>query len=285
MRIGNLSGRLTIFTDAGGIDVEKASAGQFGSDPQAIYDRWDEFRQWADAVEFGNDASAFAMTDLGPPTPRPAQVFGIGANYADHAKEGGVGVPEEPMVFTKFVTCLTGPTGDIVLPGSNPSVDWEAELVAVIGKLAYHTPIERAWDHIAGLTVGQDLSERVIQMRGFLPQISLGKSLPGFGPIGPWLVTVDEFTNPDDLELGCTINGETMQHARTSDLVFSIPALVAELSAMLPLLPGDVIFTGTPGGVGMVRTPPRFLAAGDELVTTVEGIGELRHRFVADQSK
>ena len=284
MRIGNLSGRLTIFTDEGGVDVEKASAGHFGCDPQAIYERWEEFRQWADAAEFSDDAATFALADLGPPTPRPAQVFGIGANYADHAKEGGVGVPKEPMVFTKFASCLTGPTGDIVLPGQTPMVDWEAELVAVIGKRAYKTPSEQAWDHIAGLTVGQDLSERTIQMRGFLPQISLGKSFPGFGPIGPWLVTVDEFANPDDLELGCTINGETMQHARTSELVFSIPALVDELSAMLPLLPGDVIFTGTPGGVGMVRNPQRFLAPGDELVTTVEGIGELRHRFVADRS-
>jgi 2,4-didehydro-3-deoxy-L-rhamnonate hydrolase len=134
---------------------------------------------------------------------------------------------------------------------------------------------------VAGLTVGQDLSERITQTSGPSPQFSLGKSLPGFGPTGPWLVTPDEFDNPDDLELGCTIDGEQMQKGRTRDLVFSVPALISRLSHKLPLLPGDLLFTGTPAGVGLGRTPPRYLAPGEELVSYVRGIGELRQRFVA----
>lgn len=276
MRTGNLSGRLTLFTDHGAIDVEKASGGRFGPDPQAVYQQWAEFTDWAATAE--GEAIPFAATDLGAPSPRPAQVFGIGANYRAHTEETDFPVPENPMVFTKFVSSFLGPTGEIVLAG--PTVDWEAELVAVIGKRAFRVPVEQGWEYVAGLTAGQDVSERTVQMRGPLPQLNLGKSFPGFSPTGPWLVTPDEFSDPDDIELGCTVNGVAMQKARTSDLVFSVPTLVAELSAILPLLPGDVIFTGTPGGVGMARKPPVFLVAGDELVTTVGGIGEMRHTFI-----
>jgi 2,4-diketo-3-deoxy-L-fuconate hydrolase len=278
VRIGNLSHRLTLFTDEGAIDVERASDGRFGADPQAVYGRWDEFTAWAATAK--NGAVPFEAAELGPPAPRPAQVFAVGVNYREHAAEGGVGIPAAPMLFTKWVSSITGPVGDIELPGE--SVDWEVELVAVIGRRARRVPVERAWDHIAGLTAGQDISERGVQM-GIKPfsQLSLAKSFPGFSPTGPWLVTPDEFTDPDDLEVACAVNGETMQQARTSDLVFSIPALVAELSAVLTLEPGDVLWTGTPGGVGLGRKPPRYLRAGDELVTTIEGIGEMRHRFVS----
>jgi 2-keto-4-pentenoate hydratase/2-oxohepta-3-ene-1,7-dioic acid hydratase in catechol pathway len=137
-----------------------------------------------------------------------------------------------------------------------------------------------AWDHVAGLTVGQDLSERIVQWAG-AGQFSLGKSFPGFGPMGPWLVTPDEVPNRDDLELGCAIDGETVQKSRTSNMVFGVSRLVAELSAVLPLLPGDVIFTGTPAGIGAARKPPRFLKPGEVLTSYVEGIGTLRNRLVA----
>jgi 2,4-didehydro-3-deoxy-L-rhamnonate hydrolase len=153
--------------------------------------------------------------------------------------------------------------------------------VAVIGERTYRITKEQAWHHVAGVTVGQDLSERITQSSGPSPQFSLGKSLPGFGPTGPWLVTPDELEDRDDLELGCSVNGEQMQKGRTGDLVFSVPNLISRLSQKLPLLPGDVVFTGTPAGVGLGRTPQRFLAPGDELVSYVTGIGELRQRFVA----
>jgi 2-keto-4-pentenoate hydratase/2-oxohepta-3-ene-1,7-dioic acid hydratase in catechol pathway len=200
-------------------------------------------------------------------------------NYPDHAAEGGVDVPEWPMVFTKWVSSFTGATGEIALPAT--TVDWEAELVVVIGRRAHMVSRDAAWDHVAGLTVGQDLSERTLQVRGPMPQMGMAKSYPGFSPTGPYVVTPDEFDDPDRLEFGCSVNGEVVQQASTADLVFSVSVLIAELSAVLPLQPGDVIFTGTAGGVGAVRNPPRFLKPGDELVTYVEGIGELRHTFTA----
>ncbi|MGI5183384.1 fumarylacetoacetate hydrolase family protein [Dactylosporangium sp. CA-152071] len=205
----------------------------------------------------------------------------MGLNYSKHAAESGFAVPDAPTVmFTKWPSCLTGPVTTVELPAGG-STDWEVELVVVIGATARNVPQERAWEHVAGLTVGQDLSERVRQTAGPSPQFSLGKSLPGFGPTGPWLVTPDELDDREDLELGCSVNGEEVQKGRTRELIFSVPAMVSKLSAALPLLPGDVLFTGTPAGVGMGRTPPRFLAPGDELVSYVTGIGELRQRFVA----
>jgi 2-keto-4-pentenoate hydratase/2-oxohepta-3-ene-1,7-dioic acid hydratase in catechol pathway len=145
-------------------------------------------------------------------------------------------------------------------------------------------PAAAAWEHVAGLSVGQDVSERILQMASKPPQFSMGKSYPGFGPVGPWLVTPDEFSDPDDLELGCSINGEQMQKARTRDLIVGVPELIEHLSGVTPLLPGDIIFTGTPSGVGSGRSPQRWLAPGDVLTTYIEGIGEMRHTFVAESA-
>jgi 2-keto-4-pentenoate hydratase/2-oxohepta-3-ene-1,7-dioic acid hydratase in catechol pathway len=279
VRIGNLLDRLVVITDEGAIDVEKVSAGRFSADPQAVYARWAEFREWA-AGTTTDDALPFSMDELGPPAPRPAQVFALGANYRGHADEGGMAPPEWPMIFAKYVSSFTGPFAEIELPTG--SVDWEVELVFVMGRLARNVPAERAWDYVAGLTVGQDLSEREIQLRGEYPQMSMGKSLPGFSPTGPFLVTPDSLDNPDDLAISCTLDGETVQDARTGDLIFSVPTLIAEMSALLPLFPGDVVFTGTPDGVGLARKPPRFLVPGQQLVSRIEGIGEMRHTFHGD---
>jgi 2-keto-4-pentenoate hydratase/2-oxohepta-3-ene-1,7-dioic acid hydratase in catechol pathway len=283
MRIATTDGRLNVWTSDGWVDVERRSERRFSSDPQEIYPRWAEFRSWADRLELG---ASVALDDMGPerlswgaPSPRPRQVFAIGLNYRDHAAEAGLGVPDSPPTFTKFPSCITGPVTTLSLPSSY--VDWEVELVAVIGLRADHVPVERAWDHVAGLSVGQDFSERVVQTAGPAPQFSLGKSFPGFGPIGPCLVTLDEFGDPDDLELECVLNGEHVQKARTSAMIFSIPELIARLSAVCPLLPGDVIFTGTPAGVGMASNPQCYLAPGDEVVSRIEGIGALRQTCVA----
>lgn len=277
MRIANYDGKLTIVTDSGGVDVESTSNGRFSADPQAVFADWRAFCGWARSAT-GSAARPIADERLGPPAPRPVQVFGIGLNYEDHAAEAGIPLPTSPAVFTKFPTCITGPYANVDLPSSK--VDWEVELVVVMGVRAHRVAEARAWNHVAGLTVGQDLSERVVQFAG-AGQFSLGKSFPGFGPTGPWLVTPDEFANPDDLELRCTVNGETVQASRTSKMVFRVPRLIAELSAVLPLLPGDVIFTGTPVGIGATRKPPRFLAPGDVVESTIEGIGTLRNRCVA----
>ncbi|MFB6549445.1 fumarylacetoacetate hydrolase family protein [Streptomyces sp. NPDC056405] len=279
MRIANLSGRLALIAGDRAIDVEHASGGTFGADPQAVYERWDEFRTWAAGADLPAGVS-FDASDLGSPAPAPRQTLAIGLNYRDHAAESGFIAPDGlPPVFTKYVTSISGPVTEVTLPPGGHT-DWEVELVAVISARAEKVTEADAWNYIAGLAVGQDISERVSQLAGPVPQFSLGKSYPGFAPIGPWLITPDEFDNPDDLELQCAINGEEVQKGRTRDLIFSVPALIAGLSAVLPLLPGDVIFTGTPAGVGLGRDPQRFLAHGDELVSTIEGIGELRQTFV-----
>lgn len=279
MRLLNHDGRLTIAYDGGGLDVERASSNAFEADPQAVFGRWADFREWADA--YRPDAAELRPIDesrLGPPVPLPPQVFAVGLNYRSHAAESGLDVPDEPFVFTKFPAAVTGPYAEVELPSD--SVDFEAELVAVIGRRAHRVGAADAWGHVAGLTVGQDLSDRAQQLSGPAPQqFNLGKSFAGFAPIGPALVTPDEFDDPDDLELSCALPDGQMQKIRTSDLIFSIPTIVAFLSNILPLLPGDLIFTGTPSGVGWTRQPRRTLRPGDELVTEVCGIGQMRHTF------
>jgi len=283
MRIANVDGRLVLLDGDRGLDVAKTSNGRFEADPQAIYERWDEFLRWA-ATQADVHSEPLDPDLLGSPAPRPRQVFAINLNYSEHAAEAGFATPDSvPPVFTKFPTCITGPFGDVVLPRDGHT-DWEVELVAVIGRRAERVAAPDAWSHVAGLAVGQDLSERVSQMAGPAPQFSMAKSFPRFGPVGPWLVTPDEFDDPDDLALRCAINGEVVQEGRTSKLLFGVAAIVENLSAVVPLLPGDVTFTGTPPGVGMGRVPPRWLAPGDELVSSVDGIGALRHRFVAEEA-
>jgi 2-keto-4-pentenoate hydratase/2-oxohepta-3-ene-1,7-dioic acid hydratase in catechol pathway len=277
MRIARVSGRLSVLFGDTAVDVEAASGGRFPSDPDAVFDRWDEFVDWAAALHTGQ-AVPYRKEQLGAPVLRPAQIFGIGLNYRDHAAEAGVDAPSTPAVFTKFRTCLTGPYDPVALPSTQ--VDWEVELVVVIGREASRVSEDRGWSYVAGLCVGQDLSERTVQLTGPVPQFSLGKSFPGFGPLGPAIVTADELENPDDLELACLVDNEVLQKGRTSDMIFAVPELVARLSAVCPLLPGDVIFTGTPPGVGMARTPQRFLTPGTTLVSTVEGLGELRNPLV-----
>ncbi|MFC8228879.1 fumarylacetoacetate hydrolase family protein [Streptomyces sp. NPDC057287] len=280
MRIANLSGRLALLVDGLAVDVETASDGRFAADPQAVYERWTEFRRWAAQARLP-EGTAFEPGRLGAPTPAPRQIVAAGLNYRDHAAESGFALPDTmPPVFTKFASSITGPVTEVQLPPGGHT-DWEIELVVVIGTHAHRISSDTAWDHVAGLSVGQDISERITQLEGPAPQFSLGKSFPGFAPIGPWLVTPDEFDDPDDLGLRCTVNGEEVQKSRTSDLIFPVPELIARLSAVVPLMPGDVVFTGTPAGVGLARDPQRWLAHDDELVSTIEGIGELRQRFVA----
>ncbi|GAA2030178.1 fumarylacetoacetate hydrolase family protein [Catenulispora yoronensis] len=281
MRIANVAGRATLLhQDGTGLDVAKASDGRFPSDPQALFEHWDALRDWAAGAAPGGD---FAVDDtqLGAPTPAPRQVFAIGLNYAEHASEARFARPDSPPVFTKFPTSITGPRSAVRLPSA--SVDWEVELVVAIGRTAIGVAESDGWSHVAGLMVGQDLSERAVQLAGPIPQFSLGKSFPGFAPLGPALVTADDVADPDDLELGCAVDGEVLQRGRTGDLIFSVPELVARLSAVCPLLPGDIIFTGTPSGVGMARDPQRFLVPGTTLVSHVAGLGELRNELVGGQ--
>lgn len=280
MRIVNTAGRAGIIADGGMIDVESASGGVFPADPQALYDHWGDFLAWADGYT-GSPTVPYKVETLGAPAPRPRQVFAIGLNYRDHAAESGMDVPETPMVFTKFPACITGPSAVVSLPKG--SVDFETELVVVLGRDSHRVPASRAWDHVAGLTLGQDLSERGLQLKPPAAQFNLGKSYPGFAPMGPELVTADEFADRDDIGLGCLLNGEQMQKSRTSEMIFPVAEIIAYLSSIVPMFAGDVIFTGTPAGIGMARDPKRFLRAGDELMTFAEGIGPMRTQFISTE--
>lgn len=282
MRLANLDGRAVMMTDAGAIDVAAASDGRFGPDPQALFDVWDAFTAWAAEA----DATVSAPVDpeaLGAPVPRPRQVFAIGLNYAEHAAEAGYPPDSMPVTFTKFPSSIVGPDHTVELPEGH--VDWEVELVVVIGREGHRLTRESAWDHVAGLTIGQDLSERITQLQGSAPQFSLGKSFPGFGPTGPWLVTPEEFADRDDLAISCSLSGEDMQSSRTSMMLYDVPELLVRLSAVCPLLPGDIIFSGTPSGIGNRRTPQRFIGADDVLVSEIEGIGALTTRFRQDATR
>lgn len=290
MRVANLQGRSVLIDGTAAVDVEQASRGRFGADPQAVWGDWAEFSTWASGVHVaGHELSQpFEPGDLQAPVPRPSQVFGIGLNYAEHAAESQMTLPEHPLVFTKFPSSVAGPDVTVRLTGDR--VDWEAELVIVIGRGGRDIEVGDAWDAIAGFTVGQDLSDRTVQSRGNPAQFSMGKSFQNFAPIGPAVVTLDELRaghDPDALRIGCRIadvdGGEerVLQDGSTSDLIFSVPQLVARLSGIVALLPGDLIFTGTPSGVGLGRDPQVFLRDGQVLTTEIEGLGTIRQQFVA----
>jgi 2-keto-4-pentenoate hydratase/2-oxohepta-3-ene-1,7-dioic acid hydratase in catechol pathway len=282
MRIANIADRLCIVAgepDAlRAVDVEQSSGGRFAAAPQAIYDQWDDFVEWAQSLPTVGGVP-FSPADLGSPTPWPRQIFAVGLNYRAHADESGFARPEtEPPIFTKFASSITGPYATVELPAGGHT-DWEVELVAVIGRTAVKVAENDALSYLAGYTIGQDLSERILQMAATPPQFSLGKSFPGFAPMGPWLVTLDEFADPADLGLRCAIDGEEVQSARTTEMIFPVAALVAKLSAAVTLLPGDVIFTGTPSGVGLGRSPQRWLGPGEVLVSEIESIGAMCQQF------
>lgn len=282
MRVANVNGRAVVVLSAStALDLAGASCGRFDSDPQGVYDHWHDIEAWWSAQPDPADLPGFLEydpADVGIPAPRPRQIFCLGANYGNHAAEAGFDPPESPVIFTKFPSCLTGPSAPVPLPSRY--VDWEVELVVVMGRTARNVAAHDGWEHVAGVTVGQDLSERVLQRQGPLPQLSMAKSLPGFGPIGPAVVSVSELADPDDLGLGCAVNGEQMQASRTSDLIFDVPTLVAYVSSLCTMYPGDLIFTGTPEGVGATRRPPRFLQPGDVLDTWVDGVGRLHNVMV-----
>lgn len=274
VQFGTIDGELVLVRDGNALNVARASGGRLPADPLVALARWGEVLRWARGVDF---AGATPAERLGAVVPRPRQVFAIGLNYRPHAVEAGFEPPTAPLVFTKFPSCISGPDTVVSLPVGD--VDWEVEIVAVVGEGGRQVPAERGWDVIAGLTVGQDLSERRLQHEGSPAQFSLGKSYSGFGPIGPLATTPDSFTDRDDIGLECVLNGERVQSASTSEMIFDIAHLVAAISDVCELYPGDLIFTGTPAGVGNRRRPPRYLRSGDTLVSRAEGIGEIRQQF------
>ena len=215
------------------------------------------------------------------PVPDPRKIVCIGLNYLDHAKESGMEPPPEPILFSKYPTALLGHGGAIVLPPESSEVDYEAELVVVIGRGGRRIPRGRAMEHVGGYAVGHDVSARDWQLNKPGKQWMAGKTFDTFAPVGPELVTPDEAPDPHSLGIRLRLNGQTMQDSNTKQLIFGVDALIAYLSTVFTLEPGDLIFTGTPPGVGMARKPPVWLKPGDAVEVEIDGLGTLRNTVVA----
>jgi len=288
VKIANIDGRAHVVTASGGVDIEVASQGRFPADNQRLIARIVALREWYASSRPSLDPSLdvaslqSSLSRLGPPVPAPGQIFAIGINYRAHGTEVAMNIPAEPMVFTKFQSSLAGPGAVLELPTA--TVDWEVELVVVISAGGRHIPASAAMSHVAGYCVGQDISERTLQMAARPPQFSLAKSFAGFAPIGPWLTTADE-VDVSGLQLLCKNGGEVLQQGNTGDMIFNVPTLVAYLSSVCELRTGDIVFSGTPDGVGFTRKPPRFLADGWLLESSIEGLGHLANPCVKSHGR
>lgn len=232
----------------------------------------------------GTDVGALPVVEdpgrLGPCVGAPGKVICIGLNYSDHAAETGATPPGQPIIFAKAVTAICGPNDDVELPRDAKSLDWEVELAVVIGKRAKYVSEADALDYVAGYALTNDVSERDFQakMEG---QWTKGKSHDTFGPLGPWLVTKDEVKDVHDLDMWLDVNGQRRQTGSTSTLIFNVPTIVSYLTRFMTLMPGDVISTGTPPGVGLGMKPPQYLKVGDVMTLGIEGLGEQRQTVVA----
>jgi len=281
-RLGCVDGRAVLITTSltGYIDIEKVSSGKLSSDPMACFENWVEVCKVATNLSQADESSAIVLdaNKLECPVPRPRQIFAIGINYKAHAAEMNNPLPSQPLVFTKFQSSLNSPNGAVALVGEK--CDFEAELVAIIAKGGRNISASEAWGHVAGLCVGQDVSDRALQYANTPPQFSLGKSRAGFTPIGPWITDAASLTTRGNLEMTCRVSGEIMQHTQTDDMIFEIPEIISYLSSICELFPGDVIYTGTPSGVGAGRTPQRFLRAGDVIETTIQDLGTLINKCI-----
>lgn len=281
-RFGSVGGRAMLVADslADYVDIEKFSGGKLPSDPMACIERWSEVCSLAESLASteADELTTLDFNKLDCPVPRPRQIFAVGVNYKAHAAEMNHGLPKVPLVFTKFPSSLNRPHGQIKLVGEK--CDFEAELIAVIAKGGRNISVTDAWSHVAGLCAGQDFSDRALQYANTPPQFSLGKSRAGFTPIGPWITDAATLATRSNLEMTCRVSGEVMQHTQTDDMIFEIPDIIAYLSSICELFPGDVIYTGTPSGVGAGRTPPRFLRSGDIVETTIQDLGTLRNTCI-----
>ncbi|MCM8609492.1 MULTISPECIES: fumarylacetoacetate hydrolase family protein [Lactiplantibacillus] len=215
----------------------------------------------------------FEPEDLAAPVTQPRQIFAVGMNYRDHSEEIHITLPKVPSIFTKFSSSLA--PANVVVTAHGPKTDWETELVVMIGRGGREIPVADAMNHVAGVMVGEDLSDRDVQFENDNPQFSMGKSFENYAPVGPWLTTVDELASLDDEVITTTVNGQTMQQAPLRQLIFKVPDLVHYLSTVCDLQPGDLIFTGTPSGTGVGRDPQVFLKSGDQLTGHITHLGTL----------
>lgn len=275
-RLGTLDGRAVLAAGSGVYDVERCSGATLPVDVNQLLADADALHELSRVLREQEAVGSVGNVVLGPPVPRPSQVFGIGLNYRTHVAETGMTLPDAPLVFTKFPSCLAGPTAEI--PIVSATTDYEAELVVVMGRTAREVCATEAWNHVAGLMVGQDVSDRGLQNAGDRPQFGLAKSHRNFGPAGPFVVSLDQVATPDDLVVRCDVNGERRQSDRTCNLIFDVATLIEYLSSIVTLRAGDLIFTGTPSGVAM--STGDYLRPGDVVTTTIEGLGTLSNRCV-----
>lgn len=258
------------------VDLEKISDGKFTSDPMDAYSQWDQVRAFAASVK--ESGTQVQISDLDSPAPRPRQLIAVGLNYRRHAIEFGLEIPKTPLVFAKFPSSIGAPYADV--PMTHTNTDWEVELVVVVGSGGRNIKAEHAWQHIAAICVGQDISNRVEQFATNPPQFSMGKSFQNHSVFGPWVVDAQSIDNKDNLDLSCTVNGVTKQSSKTGDMIFSVSEIIEFLSSILELFPGDVIYTGTPSGVGNSRKPQEFLKPGDVIISTLEHVGSITNRCI-----
>jgi 2-keto-4-pentenoate hydratase/2-oxohepta-3-ene-1,7-dioic acid hydratase in catechol pathway len=276
VRLANVNGRAAVVVDGRAVDVEHATGGELPSDPMALVGRLAELA----GLDVSSDAPKLDPTQLGPPLPRPSKILAAALNYRSHAEESGLPIPDAPVLFAKLPSALNCPHGDIVIPAAHDRVDWEAELVLAIGKRGKDIPEAGAWSHVAGVMCGQDISDRAEQFRS-VRQFTIAKSRDTYAPTGPLLVTPDELPDRNDVAVRCSVDGEEVQNGRTSDLIFAVPELIAFISSWCTLEPGDLVYTGTPSGVGDSREPPLYLSPGNVVETEIDGIGTLRNTCVS----
>ncbi len=250
-----------------------------------LLEQGDEGLRRAEMAALRGTLVAAADYVLAAPVPNPQKVICVGLNYADHARESGVDPPPEPVMFNKFPTAVAGPDEPIRLPAVSQEVDYEAELVVVIGRTGKNIPRAKAFEFVAGYCPGHDVSARDWQLHKPGKQWLLGKSFDTFAPFGPALVTPDEVPEVGKLRIALRLNGQTLQDSSTEQLIFPVDELIAYISQVCTLVPGDVIFTGTPPGVGFARKPPIFLKPGDLAEVEIERLGVLRNRVIADVSE
>jgi 2,4-diketo-3-deoxy-L-fuconate hydrolase len=278
MKFANVGGRACALDGSRIVDLQDASGGELPDDPMAyVIPRWQARARtfFKGAPEAGD--REVVLRDFGPPVPRPGKILAVALNYRDHAAESGRDVPAEPAVFAKLTSSLTGPYDSIDVPDTCPMVDYEAEVVVVVGKTMRRVAAEDVWDHVAGVTAGQDISDRREQGRPPLSQFSLAKSYDTFSPIGPVMATLDEFADLGAIAVSGRISGREVQRGDTSQLIYSIPELLAWTCRYVTLEPGDLVFTGTPDGVGSRRVPPLYLADGMVLETEIPEVGTMRN--------
>jgi 2,4-diketo-3-deoxy-L-fuconate hydrolase len=281
MKLANLAGRPVVVRDDRALDIANASKGAIEPRLEVLCDLslQDELRTLAERAAEA-DWREFDPRELGR-VAKPYKAIGVALNYRAHAEESNLPVPDEPSVFAKFASSVVGPYDAIVVEPQYDKVDYEAELVVVMGRTGKNISQADAWSYVAGVTAGQDISDRKEQWRKPINQFTLPKSYDTFSPIGPFLVTLDEFEDPDDIEVAGWVDDLEVQRGRTSDLIFSVPELIAWLSKRVTFEPGDLIFTGTPAGCGVRRTPRLYLTEGKVLRTEVTGVGTMVNPVIA----